>query len=225
MRYWLIPIIALACYLIGGINFALIISRFKKNDIRTADSGNPGAMNMARKFGAKIGFLTLALDALKGIAGALLGWLLLGDELFKFGTDQLGKFIGGLSVIIGHIYPVFLKFKGGKGIASIVGVCLVISPIALIISFAAAFLFILVTKIGTPASFIAIFMPLALSAYNSAKSGSYLIPIFCLAIFFLTLWKHRKNLVRLFSGTENKTSITKKKNKEKKDILIKLDKV
>lgn len=200
------------CYLIGNFNSALVISKLKKSDVRKVGSGNPGTMNMLRSFGVKLGALTLVLDILKGVIPCLIGWLLCGQPL-RFGSDKLGVYVGGLSVIVGHIFPVFLKFKGGKGIASSIGVCLVIHPIATLISFAAGVLFLLATKIGSVTSFIIISVPIALEAYSIMYSGRVAELILLFALFFLTLFAHRKNVVRLFEGTERQVVIIKRKKK------------
>lgn len=201
-------------YLIGNINIALVISKLKKKDVRKMGSGNPGTMNMLRNFGVKMGALTLVLDALKGALPTLLGWFILGDR-FGFGGDKIGAYIGGLSVIVGHIFPVFLKFKGGKGIASSIGVCLIMHPIATLITFAIGVAFIFITKIGSITSFIIISVPIALEGFRlSASGGSIAGAILLFALFALTLFAHRKNVIKLFMGTESKTVIIKKKAKQ-----------
>ncbi len=136
MVYYIIATIVI-CYLLGSVNSALIISKLKKGDIRKCGSGNPGAMNMFRNYGFKFGLLTLVLDAIKGVLACLIGWFIVGG--FSFNGTILGKYIGAISVIIGHIFPVFLKFKGGKGIASTIGICFMISPIVALISLVAGF--------------------------------------------------------------------------------------
>lgn len=206
-----IIITIIVCYILGSINNALIISKLKKSDIRECGSGNPGAMNMFRNYGFGIGLLTMVLDAVKGAAACVIGWFLVGG--FSFTGTALGKYIGAISVIVGHIFPIFLKFKGGKGIASSIGICFVLSPVAAAISLAAGFVFILITKMGAVTSFIITAIPLAYDAYLLSTADfygnlPYLIIIF--AMFALTLWAHRTNLMRLFTGTENKTDLFKK---------------
>ncbi len=204
------------CYLIGNVNNALIISRIKKRDIRAEGSGNPGAMNMIRNFGAVIGITTLILDAIKGAIGCIIGWFVLG-EAFTFGADKLGMYVGGLSVIVGHIFPVFLKFKGGKGIASSIGICFVLNPLVAAITTLAGLIFIIVTKMGAVTSFIIIAYPLAFAGYKQIGAGNLAEALIVLAMFCLTLFCHRKNIYKLFTGVENKTNlIKKKKNKSVK---------
>lgn len=205
--------VVVICYFIGNINNALIISKLKKRDIRAEGSGNPGAMNMIRNFGAVIGILTLVLDAIKGAIGCLIGWFVLGES-FEFGADKLGMYVGGLSVIVGHIFPVFLGFKGGKGIASSIGICFVLNPLVAGIATLAGLIFILVTKMGAVTSFVIIAYPLAFAGYKAALAGNLAEALITLAIFCLTLFCHRKNLYKLFTGTENKTNLLKKKRKK-----------
>ena len=122
--YWFL-LAAAVCYLIGCFNFAVLISHFKKKDIREVGSGNPGTMNMTRTFGMKVGAVNFFLDLIKGGVPALAGYLIFKDYVFA-GTDILvadfARYFFGVFVIIGHIFPVFMKFKGGKGIASTFGV-------------------------------------------------------------------------------------------------------
>lgn len=208
-----IACVALAGYLIGNFNSALVISKLKKSDVRKMGSGNPGTMNMFRSFGKLLGVLTLVMDILKGVIPCLIGWFVCG-QAWSFGANKIGVYIGGLSVIVGHIFPVFLKFKGGKGIASSIGVCLVIHPIATLISFAVGVVFLIVTKIGSVTSFIIISVPLAMEAYSVSSTGGNVAALVLLfSLFFLTLFAHRKNVVHLFQGTDKQVVLFKKKKK------------
>lgn len=209
MKYAMIAGVAIVCYFIGNINFALIISKILRRDVRKEGSGNPGAMNMFRNFGTFFGALTLLLDAFKGAFSALLGWFVLGN--FSFNGSKLGLYIGGFCVILGHIYPVLLKFKGGKGIASSIGVCFVLNPMITLISLLCGIIFIIITKMGSITSFIIISFPLALTCYevaNSLTGTEKLVSLLLMiGIYVLTLWAHRANLKKLFLGKENKTKI------------------
>ena len=208
-------------YLLGNVNFAIVISKLKKRDIRKLGSGNPGTMNMIRNFGVGIGLLTLALDALKGALPCVMGWLVCG-EAWQLGADKIGLYVGGISAIVGHIFPVFFKFKGGKGVATSVGVCLVISPIATLISFAIGVLFLIFIKIGSITSFIIISFPIAFHAFTEMRGGaSVAVGILLFAMFCLTLFAHTKNIIKLFSGNERQVVIFKnlgKKKKKKADV-------
>ena len=115
-------------YLAGSVNNAIIICRLLGYDIRSLGSGNPGAMNMIRSVGLWWGVLTLVMDALKGALPALAGWFFLGD-FCSFEGSRIGACLCGLGVIAGHIFPVYYKFKGGKGVASTLGICMVLNPL------------------------------------------------------------------------------------------------
>ena len=124
--YWLI-VCAVVCYFIGCFNFAVLISHIKKSDIRKVGSGNPGTMNMTRTFGLKIGAINFFSDIIKGGLPAVVAWIIFKNYIFA-GSSAVGvsvsdfmRYYCGLWVIIGHIFPVTMKFKGGKGIASTMG--------------------------------------------------------------------------------------------------------
>lgn len=231
----LLAIFAVCCYFIGNVNFALIISKLKHKDIRKMGSGNPGTLNMSRNLGIKIGILTFVLDILKGAIPSLVAYLVFKKYYFSetlFCVADFAMYMSGLCVILGHIYPVFLKFKGGKGIASTVGVSIVCTAVhgvwvlIAVFSIVAAIIFIYKTEFGGMGSFIAITPSLIFSAiflytkYGIANAETpYLIAAnACIfAIFFFTWFAHRKNIYRMLKGTEHPTSIKKmaKKSKEK----------
>lgn len=206
----LIILLAVGSYFFGNINNALIISKFKHKDVRKLDSGNPGTMNMIRNFGIVIGGLTLLLDVIKGVIPCLIGWFLFGER-FSFGADKTGLYVCALCLVIGHIYPVFLKFKGGKGIASTIGVCLVIQPWITLITFAVGFVFLTFTKMGAATSFIIISLPLIFAAYAEISAGNLINTLLLFTLFMLPLIKHLSNIIKLFGGRENKTVLFKKK--------------
>ncbi|MBQ7603087.1 MAG: glycerol-3-phosphate acyltransferase, partial [Clostridia bacterium] len=118
MVYWQLAIVLVVSYFVGNINFARIISRHKNIDITIQSSGNPGATNMYRTFGPKLGYLTLLLDAIKGIIAACLGLFVLGHSYFPPDADGLtGLYVCGLAAMVGHCFPVIYGFKGGKGVS------------------------------------------------------------------------------------------------------------
>lgn len=200
-------------YFIGNVNFALVLSRLKHGDIRNSGSGNPGTMNVVRTYGKVVGVLCLILDAFKAAIPAFFFWWLCAGEVYDV-SDKLGLYVSGLSVVVGHIFPVCLKFKGGKGIACIIGISLVAHPFVTLIAFAAGLIFLIIVKIGALASFIMIFVPNIYEAYvlgGTQPAVSGLI----FAMLTLAVLAHHANLVRLFSGTENLTVLFKKKPKDK----------
>ena len=218
--YVKIIIIAVCSYFIGNINFAIIISRFKHGDIRKSGSGNPGTMNVVRSYGKIIGALCLILDAFKAAIPAFFSWWLVSGVPFDV-TNKLGLYVCGLSIVIGHIYPVFMKFKGGKGIACILGIALLAQPIVTIITFAVGLLFILFFKIGALGSFLMILTPniyeLIMLGGNDLAVSALIFVIIALATF-----AHRSNIVRMFTGRENRTVFfPKKKKSESKPEITK----
>ncbi|MFA6860203.1 MAG: glycerol-3-phosphate acyltransferase [Clostridia bacterium] len=204
--FWKYLIVVIISYFVGNISFARIISKFIKEDITQKGSGNPGTMNMMRSFGFKLGLLTLFLDALKGSIGALFGFFVLGGAS-AVPDCYIGMYVGGLSTILGHIYPVLYNFKGGKGVATTLGLFMVANPLWTGISFVFCFFYLLFFDYGSVASFILI---TTLTVVESVKhGGNVAISIMLFAIFFFTWFAHRQNILRLLLGKENKVNFRK----------------
>ncbi|MCL2599385.1 MAG: glycerol-3-phosphate acyltransferase [Firmicutes bacterium] len=199
-------------YLVGNWSNALFISKIKGIDLRSQGSGNPGTMNMLRVFGKKLGILNFVLDAAKGALPTLLAWILF-DHFFKGYYGKNMGAIAGLSVVVGHIYPVLLGFRGGKGIASTVGVLLVLCPIVTAVAFVVGFVFLAVTTLGSVTSFVVITAPILVQSYIEYTNGKILIPLLLACIFFLTLFAHRSNIKKLFLDTERPVVLFKKQAK------------
>lgn len=191
-------------YLVGNISNARMLSKFKKDDITKHGSGNPGTMNMLRTFGFKTGLLTLVLDGVKGAVPALAGFF-----LFKLlGYDPyVGLYVAGVSVVLGHNFPVFYKFKGGKGVACILGVFAVAEPLWAAVAFLGCFLYLLIFDYGAMASFIFITCLTVIEAYKFR--GNIPICTLLFILFFLTWFMHRQNIFRLLIGKENKVNLAK----------------
>ena len=126
MEWWHFVIIIVVSYFIGNISFSRMFARFKHQDITKLGSGNAGSTNVLRNFGFKFGVLNLLLDILKGFAPACFFY-------YIFGQNIIYLYTAGISVMMGHIFPVVYKFKGGKGIASMLGVFLAADPIVTLI--------------------------------------------------------------------------------------------
>ena len=228
---WL-SVLGVFSYLFGSVNWALIISKIKRTDIRKMGSGNPGTLNMGRNLGFKFGLLTFFLDVMKGAIPTLIAAFAFGEEKFAhsdFYISDFAIYLCGLCVVLGHIYPIYFMFKGGKGIASTIGVFLVAESvhgggwaIVAVMAIVAAVVFIYLTEFGAMGSFIAITPP-AISggirlfldygkrnAHEAVKSGTmaYYI-VSCMLIFaicFFTWFAHRKNIERMLAGDEHPTS-------------------
>ena len=227
-NYLLLAIFATISYLFGNINWAIIISKIKKVDIRKMGSGNPGTLNMSRNLGLKAGLLTFFLDILKGVIPTLLVFLFTCDKVFnhtEFIVADVGVFLCGFFAVLGHIYPVFLKFKGGKGIATTIGVFLVCSFVygwewgaVAIMALVGAGVFIYFTEFGAMGSFIAITPPAIGAAIRLFLTYNYTANIYSFAFYIVTntlifaiclfTWfAHRHNIERMLAGEEHPTSI------------------
>lgn len=230
---WL-AVLGVASYLFGSFNWALIISKSKKLDIRKVGSGNPGTLNMSRNLGFKFGLLTFFLDLTKGAVPTLIAFFVFQDQKFAYSDFYIRDFaiyLSGLCVVLGHIYPIYFKFKGGKGIASTIGVFMVCESVhgiewatVAIMALVAAAVFIYLTEFGAMGSFIAITPP-AISgcirlflAYGRGvaeplRTATLAFNIVCnmliFAICFFTWFAHRKNIERMLSGDEHPTSFKK----------------
>lgn len=217
IEWWKYVIVIVVSYFLGNISFARILSKFKKTDITKQGSGNPGTMNMLRTFGFGWGLLTLALDASKGALSALLGFLLFGGD-YNSATAITGLYIGGLSVVIGHNFPVIYNFKGGKGVACILGVFLVASPIWVAICFVFAFVYLFIFDYAAVASFI--FLTILTFVEAQKFTGEFWITFLLYCLYFMTVYAHRSNFYRLLVGKENKVNLKKslKKLYSKKEI-------
>lgn len=219
-------LVGVCSYFIGNINIAVMISKMKGRDIRTCGSGNPGTMNMIRTFGKPIGALTLILDVLKGVVPCLLGWLFMGNgEFLRFGSDRMGMYVAGFCVTVGHVYPAVMKFKGGKGVATILGVCVTFQPLWTLGFFALGVAFLFLTKIGSLTSFIMMCAPLTvegiIASANPTCGIACSVVVFCM--FALSLFAHRANLVKMFSGREGKVVLKKSKKQKHVDTFVLFD--
>ena len=134
-------------YFLGNISGAKIISKLRKDDITKHGSGNPGSMNMLRTFGFKWGLVTLLFDAIKGAIPSLVGFYVFGGDINSH-QSYIGLYVGGLSAVIGHCFPVLFKFKGGKGVACMLGMFAVAEPYWAIIMFAVCFVYLLIFDYG-----------------------------------------------------------------------------
>ena len=182
-------------YLLGSIPFGLVLTRLAgKGDLRQIGSGNIGATNVLRTGSTWLAGLTLVLDCLKATATILIARSLWGAETATFAAA---------GAMIGHLYPVWLKFRGGKGVATFLGVLIALLPVAAII-YAAIWLILLLTiRISSVAGMAAaVSAPIAAFALHSS-----LFPML-LGFAVLVLWKHRENILRLRKGTEPRISKT-----------------
>ena len=224
--YWML-VMAIVCYLIGCIYIAVIISKARHKDVHKIGSGNPGAMNISREFGLKIGFLNFMFDVCKGGVPALVTYFICRGYVFE-GTDilvsDLTRYFCGMFVILGHIWPVTMRFRGGKGIACTLGLfafCLPCEQAWFIPIAIGGYLFVLFyiafTEWGSMGSLIGVTAfslwqgMIFFLRYQQDLTSGWVVWLFMLLLMinFLTWFAHRKNLVRLFAGEEHRTSVKK----------------
>jgi acyl phosphate:glycerol-3-phosphate acyltransferase len=199
----------LSAYLIGAIPMGYIMARiFKGIDIRGQGSGNVGATNVLRSVGKLPAIITLIFDISKGAIVVLI----IGGYAYKY-LDILNHdfyvCLLGLVAICGHIWPVFLKFKGGKGVATTIGVMAVISPLVLICSL---IIWIVVFSITSYVSVGSLAFGIALPIFAALLGQPIYIIIFTITLCLLNTYKHRENIKRLSKGEESKTIIFKKRS-------------
>ncbi len=204
-------IIILTCYLIGNINFAKIVVKLgKKEDITKKGSGNPGTMNVMRNYGILMGFLVLVLEAVKAGVPAIISATLMNE----FGLYDLTFFVAGASVILGQVFPVIYKFKGGKGIACMAGLFF-FTPywwIAIIAFFACAFLLYLIDYAFLASlSFVTIMSVVTIvGAVNAQVEYLWIVIVLISLIWLFALFNHRSNFARFLAKKENKTGFRHK---------------
>jgi len=204
-------ITAVPAYLLGSVNFALVVSKLYANDdIRRHGSGNAGMTNILRTYGKLPAFYTALGDFFKGVAAVFFGRYIF--NLFGFNAFD-GAYIGGIFVLLGHLFPVYFKFKGGKGVLTSFGALLVINPIAFCIIAAICIPLVFIVKIVSLVSIIGAFLfPVLTYAMLALKGRPAIIDtgfaaLFCLIIVFM----HRQNIKRLLNGTEHKFGQPKNK--------------
>ena len=189
-----ILLVAIIGYLLGAISFAVIIARSKGVDIFKEGSGNPGATNVKRILGKKWGNAVFALDALKGFTAA-------GLPLLVYHDDRLAV-IGLITAILGHSFSVFLKFRGGKGVATTIGGLLALMWPVLLIGLVVWVIIFYTKKVVALASiFFAVSLPMSAYFIYDTKDPRFYLGV-VLALFIVV--RHRSNIIRMFSGKENK---------------------
>lgn len=182
-------------YGLGNFATSYILGKiFRKTDIREHGSGNAGATNALRVFGVKFAAVTFLIDALKGVLAVVIGRLILGE---------LGGLIAGVSVVVGHNWPILLKFKGGKGIASTIGVVSIINYKLALICVAVGLLVVIKTRYVSLGSIIAISL-LPILAATTIRPFDLNFFIFSLILTAMAILRHRSNIKRLINGNESK---------------------
>lgn len=219
MAVIIVVITALIAYLIGSVNSSIIMSKaFFGTDIRASGSGNAGATNMLRTHGTKMAVATLICDVLKGVIAVFIGIII--ERLSvsingKIAAIFLGnlKYIAGFFAVLGHNFPIFFQFKGGKGVSTCLGAMLVINPIVALIALIIAVILMATTKFVSLGSIVgAGIFPILLITFGFGKGELEPVGIFFAVLMAgLIIFRHRSNIKRLLNGTENKLSFSKEK--------------
>ncbi|MCK9534759.1 MAG: glycerol-3-phosphate 1-O-acyltransferase PlsY [Pseudomonas sp.] len=183
-------LLLVCAYLIGSLSFAIMLSRYYGNsDPRSQGSGNPGATNMLRIAGKRLAILTLLGDLSKGLLPILIAR--------RLGLDQQQQAWIGLAAVIGHLYPLYFSFRGGKGVATTAGMLLALYPPAALLALAVWLLTFNLTRISSLASLASVPLCLPLLAWQQPHA---LLPVSVLSM--LLVWRHRSNLKDLLAGNE-----------------------
>ena len=217
----LLAIIVILSYLVGSIPNSIIVSKMVKGiDIRQHGSGNAGGTNVMRVLGWRYGIFVIGLDAVKGVIAVLLiARLHYGPLPFNnvspFDDFTLVQIIAGVAAVIGHIWTVFAEFKGGKGIATALGMLMMLITFEMLIAIGVFLIVVTISKYISLGSLVAaLSIPLSLilreNILHDHINGYNTILPFVIFLTLLVIFTHRKNLVRIFNGTENKFSFKKK---------------
>lgn len=210
-------IMAIVAYAIGSINFSVLISRKMAGfDVREKGSGNAGSTNVLRTVGKKAAALTLVCDILKGVVAVLISLLI--SKIAKDCSPAILVEIAALAVVLGHTFPIFFEFRGGKGVATSLGLILIINWKIGLICLVFALVLMAITRMVSLGSISAAVLFAVLTifireSYIVEYEASFIIFGILLAAF--VIFNHRSNLKRIIAGTENKLSFSKK---EKENI-------
>ncbi|WP_345811534.1 glycerol-3-phosphate 1-O-acyltransferase PlsY [Paraburkholderia sp. PREW-6R] len=197
-------IVAVVAYLIGSVSFAVIVSAaMGLDDPRSYGSGNPGATNVLRSGSKKAAILTLLGDAFKGWLPV---WFIV-QYGTRYGLDDTSVAVASIAVFLGHLYPVFFRFKGGKGVATAAGVLLAINPILGIATLLTWLIVAFFTRYSSLAALAAaVFAPL----FDGFLFGPHMIALAIVVMSSLLVWRHRGNINKLMRGQESRIGDKKK---------------
>jgi acyl phosphate:glycerol-3-phosphate acyltransferase len=194
-----LPLAIVAAYLVGSIDFAVIVGRMYGVDIRQEGSGNPGMSNVLRTMGRVPAAMVFIGDTLKGTIGAAMGWVASGSP----DPAVHWAFLAGLAAVVGHCYPIFHRFKGGKGVATGGGVLLFTVPMVAVIEIATWFLIFWLTKTASIGSMVIVVITVPLLIWQGVTGLSL---VWVALIIALVVWRHRGNIKRMVSGSEEKVT-------------------
>lgn len=207
----LLVIISILGYLLGSVNGAIVISRLVyKDDVRKYGSKNAGMTNMLRVYGKKAAIYTILVDFTKGMLAVIMARLAFAGQTLAFDP----AYISAIFTIIGHIFPIYFKFKGGKGILAALGVITVLNPLVMLFMLLTFIPLCFVTKIVSLSSILgAFFYPILTCLLKLYMGEPYLIDtILASVIAVMIIFMHRENIKRLLNGTERKFGEKKQDN-------------
>jgi len=199
-----LPAVLVGSYLLGSIPFGYLAGRLVGIDIRKAGSGNIGATNVVRIVGKRYGYPVFALDFLKGFGAVLISMLMAVGPRPEWNSPEIFGILAAISSVLGHLYPPWLRFKGGKGVATSAGALLALTPVATLIGLAIWIIVFWLTRYVSLASITAaVALPIVILVFSSQDQNKGK-PLFyasaCVAA--VIIWRHRSNLSRLMRGTE-----------------------
>lgn len=213
--------VAVISYLLGSLNFSIIFSKsLAQEDIRKSGSGNAGATNMLRTYGKRFAVITMIGDILKVAVAIVITFAILGAPMkYLFSVPQdyveierimIYKELSGFFCVLGHIFPLFFKFKGGKGVAACTGMVIIVDWRIALILFVIFVIIVMISKwISLGSIVIALLYPVLIFAFYS----NWLLTVIALLFTLIVIIAHRENIKRLVKGTENKISFSNKKKR------------
>lgn len=186
-----------AAYLVGSIDFAVVVGRMYGVDIREVGSGNPGMSNVLRTLGRLPAVVALVGDLLKGVVAAAMGMVASGiaDPLVHW------AFAAGLAAVVGHCYPIFHRFRGGKGMATALGVLVFTVPLVALADAVIWMVTVKLSKTASAASLLVVLVTIPLALWMGVGG---LALIWLIAMLLLVVWRHRTNIVRIVRGSEQR---------------------
>jgi acyl phosphate:glycerol-3-phosphate acyltransferase len=199
-----LPAVLIGSYLLGSIPFGYLAGRLAGIDIRKVGSGNVGATNVTRILGKQYGYPVFALDFLKGFGAVMLSMLIAPGRLPGWNSPEIFGILAAMSSVLGHLYPPWLKFKGGKGVATSAGALLALTPVATVVGVAVWIIVFWLTGYVSLASVIAaVLLPIVILMVKSHdQNGGKPLVVASICVAAAVIWRHRSNLLRLMRGTE-----------------------
>jgi acyl phosphate:glycerol-3-phosphate acyltransferase len=194
-----IALALIAAYLVGSIDFAVIVARMHGVDIRQVGSGNPGTSNVLRTVGRFPAALVLVGDLLKGVIAAAMGWVASGSV----DPQVHWAFAAGLAAVVGHCYPVFHRFRGGKGMATALGAIAFTLPLVGLVGGVLWLGTVWLTKTASVASILVVGAAVPLALWQGVRSWGL---VWLAAMLLLVVWRHKDNIARMVRGSEQKVT-------------------